>query len=344
MLGVVKTARGEGNVEVRDVPEPQPGPGEVKIAVKNAGICGTDLHIYHDEFMSNPPVVMGHEFCGVIAEVGEGVTAYAPGDRVTCETAAKTCGRCRYCRRGDYNLCKERLGFGYGVNGAFTNYVIAREQLLHRLPDNVDFVAGALTEPLACAVHGVIHLTQVQAGDIVAVTGPGPIGLMVAQVAKAEGGHVVLMGTNRDAARLGVAQNLGLAKVINIEEEDASATIAEMTDGFGADVVFESAGTPPAARMLLNLVRKAGKFTQVGLMGKPFEIDWEKIAYKEIQVTGMFSQNWRDWERALALLSQGKVDARAVVSNQVPITDWKESFDKLEAAQEVKVLLQPVNA
>jgi L-iditol 2-dehydrogenase len=96
--------------------------------------------------------------------------------------------------------------------------------------------------------------------------------------------------------------------------------------------------------MLLDLVRKAGKFTQVGLMGRPFEIDWEKLAYKEIQVTGMFSQNWRDWERALALLSQGKVDARAVVSSQVPITDWKESFDKLEAAQEVKILLQPMDA
>ena len=344
MLGVVKTARGEGNVEVRDVPEPNPGPGEVKIAVRYAGICGTDLHIYHDEFMSNPPVVMGHEFCGEVAEAGEGVTAYSPGDRVTCETAAKTCGRCVYCRRGEYNLCKERLGFGYGVDGAFTSYVIARQELLHRLPENVDFVAGALAEPVACAVHGVITLTQVQAGEIVVVTGPGPIGLLVAQVAKAEGGHVVLLGTNRDAARLKVARGLGLAKVLNIDEEDAGACVNDLTGGLGADIVFESAGAPAAARMLLGMVRKAGKFTQVGLMGRPFEIDWEQIAYKEVRVTGMFSHNWRDWERALALLGQGRVDARALVSSQAPITDWKGSFERLEAAEEVKVLLHPVDA
>ena len=247
MLGVVKTARGKGNVEVREVAERSPGPGEVKIAVRNAGICGTDLHIYHDHFMSNPPVVMGHEFCGEVAEVGRGVTAYAPGDRVTCETAARTCGRCRFCRRGDYNLCNDRLGFGYGVDGAFTNFVIARQALLHRLPDNVDFIAGALTEPLACAVHGVIHLTRVQAGDVVVVTGPGPIGLMVAQVAKAEGGCVILLGTSRDAARLKVARNLGLAGVMNLDEEDAVSFVRELTGGFGADVVFESAGAPPGS-------------------------------------------------------------------------------------------------
>ncbi len=342
MLGVVKTARGAGNVEVREVAEKSPGPGEVKIAVRNAGVCGTDLHIYHDHFMSNPPVVMGHEFCGEVAEVGQGVTAYAPGDRVTCETAAKTCGRCRFCRRGDYNLCNDRLGFGYGVDGAFTNFVIARQALLHRLPDNVDFIAGALAEPLACAVHGVIHLTRVQAGDVVVVTGPGPIGLMVAQVAKAEGGCVILLGTNRDTVRLKVARTLGLAGVMNLDEEDAVSFVRDLTGGFGADVVFESAGAPAAAGLLLDLVRKAGKFTQVGLMGRPFEIDWEQIAYKEVQVTGMFSHNWRDWERALDLLGQGKVDPRAIVSSRVPITEWETSFERLEAAEEVKVLLHPV--
>jgi L-iditol 2-dehydrogenase len=140
-----------------------------------------------------------------------------------------------------------------------------------------------------------------------------------------------------------MARKLGLANVMNIDEEDAAAHVAELTGGLGADVVFEAAGAPPAARMLLKLVRKAGKFTQVGLMGRPFEIDWEQIAYKELQVTGMFSHNWRDWERALALMSQGKVDARALVSRRAPITAWKECFEKLEAAEEVKVLLHPVD-
>ncbi len=342
MLGVLKVARGAGNVEVQEIPEPTVGPGEVKIAVRNAGICGTDLHIFNDHFMSNPPVVMGHEFCGEIVEVGKGVVDYMAGDRVTCETAARTCGTCRYCRRGAYNLCNERLGFGYGVNGAFTNFVIARKELLHRLPDNVDFVAGALAEPLACAVHGVIHLTGVQAGDVVVVTGPGPIGLLVAQVARAEGGCVVILGTDRDKNRLKIAEELGFSQVMNIDREDPGEYIKELTDGFGADVVFEGAGVPKAAEMLLGMVRKLGKFTQIGLMGKPFKIDWEQIAYKEIQVTGMFSQNWRDWERALTLISQGQVNVEALVSSQVPITEWETCFRRLEAAEEVKVLLTPV--
>ena len=342
MLGVVKTARGEGNVELREVPEPSAGPGEVKISVRNAGICGTDIHIFRNHYTFNPPVVLGHEFCGEIAEVGKGVADLSPGDRVTCETTAGSCGLCGYCRRGNYNLCNERLGIGSILNGAFTRYVIAPRRIVHRLPENIDFVAGALTEPVACAVHGVIHITGVKAGEVTVVAGPGPIGLITAQVAQAEGAYVILLGRDLDISRLEIAQKLDLPKVINIDEEDAEAFVSDLTGGVGADVVFECAGAPSAARMLLNLVRKAGRYSQVGLMSTPFEIDWEQIAYKELQVLGTFSQNWRDWGRALELMSQGKVDASAIVSRQASIMEWESSFANFEAAKEVKVLLQPV--
>jgi L-iditol 2-dehydrogenase len=230
------------------------------------------------------------------------------------------------------------------VNGAFTSYLCAREALLHRLPENVDFVTGALTEPLACAVHGVIRKTGVRAGETVVVAGPGPIGLLCAQVAAAEGGEVLLIGTNRDERRLALASKLPLVRTLNLDEKDPKEAVFSLTGGRGADVVLECSGAPPAARMLLGLVRKGGKFTQVGLMGRPFEVDWEQIAYKEIQVTGMFSHTWGDWERALGLMSQGKVDVRALVTREVPLTEWEDSFLRLERAEEVKILLHPVES
>ncbi|MFQ6075682.1 MAG: alcohol dehydrogenase catalytic domain-containing protein, partial [Candidatus Bathyarchaeia archaeon] len=171
---MVKTEKGVGFVELLDVPEPRPGPNEVLVEVKAAGICGTDIHIYHDEFPYNPPVVLGHEFCGLIAEVGENVTGWEPGDRVTCETAGEICGRCLYCRTGRYNLCPERMGLGYNMNGAFAEYVlIPRQEIIHRLPEDVDFVSGALCEPSASVTHAVIDRTKISGGDFVVVTGDG---------------------------------------------------------------------------------------------------------------------------------------------------------------------------
>lgn len=147
-------------MEVQDVSEPEVGPGEVKIEVEAAGICGTDIYIYHDEFMVNSPVILGHEFCGVVKEVGKNVTEFKAGDRVTSETAARVCGKCMFCRIGDYNLCPERLDLSYGVNGVFTKFCVVRKEIVHHLPDNVDFISGALCEPLSCAVHGTIEQTR----------------------------------------------------------------------------------------------------------------------------------------------------------------------------------------
>src|SRR5215204_1342294 len=178
MQAVMKTARGEGNVALRELSQPRPGPGQVLLAVRAAGICGTDLHIYHDEFPTQPPVVLGHELAGEVMATGDGVTGVAPGDRVTTETYFHLCGSCRFCRGGQPNLCPERRSIGSGVNGGFAPYVVVPERNLHHLPEGLTFQEAALTEPLACVVHGALELPKVTAGDVAVVAGPGAIGLL----------------------------------------------------------------------------------------------------------------------------------------------------------------------
>ena len=173
MQAVVKTARGEGNVALRELPQPRPGPGQVLLAVRAAGICGTDLHIYHDEYPTQPPVVLGHELAGEVVAAGDGVTRVSVGDRVTTETYFHLCGSCRFCRGGQPNLCPERRSIGSGVDGGFAPYVVVPERNIHRLPDNLTFQEAALSEPLACVVHGALELPKVTPGDVAVVAGPG---------------------------------------------------------------------------------------------------------------------------------------------------------------------------
>lgn len=343
MKAVVKVRRGEGNIEVQDVQEPEVGPGEVKIEVKAAGVCGTDVHIYHDKFMISPPVILGHEFCGVIREVGKNVTEFKAGDRVTSETAARVCGKCRFCRTGNYNLCPGRKGLGYGVDGAFAKFCVVREQMVHLLPDNVDFISGALCEPLSCCVHGTVEQTGVEVGERVVIVGPGPIGLLSSQISRTEGAYVIVLGLSVDEQRLALARELGADLVVNIEKESPEQIIKDLTKGYGADIVLECSGVAAGARLGLSLVRKKGKFTQMGLFGKPVNINFEDIAYKELKVTGFFSQKWTAWEKALGLLEQGKVKTKPLVTDELPITNWQKGFEKKEKGEGVKTVLYPVD-
>ncbi|MBW2057186.1 MAG: zinc-binding dehydrogenase [Deltaproteobacteria bacterium] len=343
MKALVKYARGEGNMEIREVPEPSPDANQVKIEVKGAGICGSDLHIYHDEIdiPIRTPVVVGHEFCGVIVEVGSGVSDWHVGDRVTGETAFSVCERCEYCRTGNYNLCTERKGIGFWFNGAFTKYVVIPDKRLHRLPDNVDFVSGALCEPLSVVIHGAIELSRIDPGDTVLVSGMGAIGLLAAQVARSEGARVIISGTSQDAKRFDLARSLGFEECVNVEQEDLTGILETATRGRGVDVVLECSGAPEAARVGLEVIKKQGVYAQIGLFGMPFEINFEKIAYKELRVSGCFSQRWTAWERSLKLLERGVVKTRPLVTDILPIERWEEGYRKFETKESTKVVLIP---
>ncbi len=342
---LVKYAPGPGKVELREVAEPSPGSNQVKIQVKAAGICGSDLHIYHGDIKLalEPPVIMGHEFSGVIAEVGEGVSDLEVGARVTSETAMYTCGRCPMCRTGRYNICPEKKLLGYVFDGCFAPYCVVNRELVHPLPDNVDFVAGALSEPLACCVHAVMELTHVVAGDTVLVTGPGAIGLISMQLAKACGGYVVVCGLPQDEDRQSIASELGADLILIVGQDDLEKTIFELTDGQGADVFLECSGAPPAARLGLSLTRRGGQYTQIGLFGRPFELDFETIAYKELRVTGSLGQRWTAWRRGLTLMSRGQVLTKPLVTHILPLDRWQEGFRLFEEKKALKVILEPGN-
>jgi L-iditol 2-dehydrogenase len=342
MLAVRKTARGLGNIEVQDVTEPRAGAGQVVLEVDSAGICGTDLHIYLDEFETYPPVTIGHETAGIIVDLGQEVTGWTVGDRVTTETYFYTCGGCAPCRQGRPNLCVRRRSIGSKQDGAFARYLLTPATNLHRVPDELDLESAALTEPLACTVHGVLETAGVRAGDNVAITGPGPIGLLALQLAKVAGATVAMIGTNQDAERLTLAKELGADHSINVQE--VGNVIESVTDAFkadGADLVIECSGAAPAAKTLLEVARRGGHFCQMGLYGKPISLDQDAICYKELVVTGTNASVTTAWTRALKLLAERKVNAQRLITHRFSIERWDKALEVVRNKEGVKVVLKP---
>lgn len=338
MKALVKVALGPESMHLQDMPDPMVRPGHAVIEVKATGICGTDLHIQAGEYPVNPPVILGHEFSGMVAEVGNDVPTDWIGQRVTAIVYFTTCGVCRFCSTGQWNLCPQRKSVGSGVNGAFARYVLVPARNLRRLPDSVDFVAGAVTEPLACCTHGVLEKAVVRPGDVALVTGPGAIGLLTAQIVLAQGGVVVLAGTPDDEARLELATQLGVQHTTTSSPLDL---LRDLTHGEGADVVFECSGAATAARVGLTAVRRAGQFVQLGLFGRPVEIDWDQAVMKEVDLKHSFASTWQSWEYALRLLGSGQVQTRPLVSDVLPLDEWESAFRRFRQRQGTKFILTP---
>ncbi len=330
-------------MELRDVPEPKPGAGQVKIEVANTGICGSDLHILHSDIAIpvRPPVITGHEFSGTIAEVGEGVEGWKVGDRVVSETAFSYCGVCVHCREGYYNLCNERRTLGYWYDGAFAPYTIVPAARLHALPSELSFLEGALMEPLACVTHATMELTRIEPRDWVLVSGPGAVGLATLQVAKAHNARVMVAGTDVDAERMKKAEALGADLVVNVQKENILDIIKDVTGGVGVDVALECSGSARALETAILGVRKRGQLTQIGLYGKPITVDFERICYKEIKVTGSLGSRWLSWENALYLTKAGKVKLEPLVSDVFPLSDWEKAFGMFERKEGMKIVFDP---
>ncbi len=329
-------------MDLLDVEEPEVSGDLVKIKVAFTGICGSDIHTFKGEY-KNPktPVTLGHEFSGEVIEVGPEVTKFLVGDRVTSETTFETCGECIYCQEKDYNLCAHRKGIGTQVNGSFAPYVVSREESCHHLPENVTFQAAALTEPLACCVHAALEKTTVTSEDTVLIFGPGPIGLLLAQVVKAQGATVILAGITKDKPRLTLGKELGMDYIVDTQAEDLSAVIMKVTNGYGADKVFDCSGAVPAVNEGLALTKKKGTFVQVGLFAEQKnKIDEEAIIQREIEYIGSRSQKPSSWEKALDLLAQGAIDADKMITKIYPLEDWRDAFETVMAGNDIKVLVQ----
>src|ERR1700761_9232189 len=298
MTGLVNFAQDPHSVELRDLPVPEIGEDDVLFSVQAAGICGSDLHQYtgKQSWQVNYPVVLGHEFSGIITKVGSRVKSFKEGDRVVSETAAVLPPNSSFARQGLYNLEPKRLGFGYGVDGAMAPFVKVPARCLHHVPATLTFEQAALTEPCCVAYNAVCANSHVRPADLVVVIGPGPIGLLCAVMARLAGaGHLVMVGIAADANRLEVAKILGVDTVLGAQGEDIPAWFKNFGDGFGADLVIDAAGVSASLKTALDIVRPAGQITKVGWGPQPLNFSLDPLVQKAATLQGSFSHNWPIW-------------------------------------------------
>ncbi|MGB9868060.1 MAG: zinc-dependent alcohol dehydrogenase [Bacillota bacterium] len=344
MLALVKRSNEMNDADVMEVPVPTVGAGEVLIKVRYAGICGTDLHILANEFPHKVPVTLGHEYSGEIAALGPEVAGFKIGDRVVAEPNVGVCGTCFLCRGGNYHVCSKKRAPGSGQDGAFAEFVKVPAVVLHKIPESVSFREAALTEPAAVAAHAVYCRVGVKPGDLVVVMGPGPIGLLCAQLAIIAGAKVLIAGRGSDERRLQVAEAMG-AVAINIEEADLQSAVSQLSRRGGADVVIEASGSAGAINEAIKIVRTCGR---MGIVGIPtaglLNINWSQYVYKSVDVYFAYSSNSDDWERVLFLMDRRKLCLDLLISHEFPLSDWKTAFELARSGKGIKILLSPVGS
>jgi L-iditol 2-dehydrogenase len=342
MQAVVKYQKGQGNVALMDMPEPQCSDDQVIIEIDHCGICGTDLHVYHDRFRNFPPVILGHEFAGAIVERGKNVKSVELGQKFAVFGAiAKICGKCPYCYQGEHFFCKERRGMGHGVNGAFTKYAVVRPDQLYAVPEGVTTREASLVEPLAAAVHAVADVAKFKLGDIALISGPGPIGLLMVKLLARQGIKTIVAGTSDDKLRMDLALQYGAYKTVAVDTEDLTAIIQEDTEGYGVDVAFEVAGVQGSVRNCMENLRPLGHYVQVGHFGKDLVMPWDLVAFRQLRIDGSVGYTRQTWNNTMRILGQG-LDVKDVITHEMSIADWQKGFDLMEAKQAVKVLLNPM--
>jgi alcohol dehydrogenase/L-iditol 2-dehydrogenase len=335
---VVNYAPKKHSVELREIPRPTIGPEDVLLEVAAVGVCGSDLHQWTAEhsWPVNYPVVLGHEFAGVIAETGERVTRWKPGDRAVSETAALIDPDSPMTRQGLYNLDPTRKGFGYGVDGAMTRFVRVPSRCLHRVPDELSFEKAGLTEPCCVAYNSVVMNGNVKPGDRIVVLGPGPIGLLCAAMARLQGAEVAVVGLERDRSRLSVAAEFGCEPLVEGVEDWARAV-----DGLGADGVVDAVGISAALKTAMDLVRPNGWISKCGWGRAPLGFSLDPLVQKNVTLHGSFSHNWPVWERVLRLLATGALDVGKIIGGVYPLEKWHDAFERMHSGEIVKAVLKP---
>lgn len=344
MVGVVQYDLKPLAVELRELPLPEIEEGDVLLEVNAVSVCGSDVHQYHNthSWPVRTPVVLGHEFGGVVARAGRRVRGVKEGDRVVSETAASICGQCLYCRTGEYNLCPKRKGFGYGINGAMAGYVSVPERCLHQIPDSLAFSRAALTEPCCVAYNSVTVNSHIRPGDTVVVLGPGPIGLLAAEMARLNGaGTLIVAGMTQDAPRLRAAEALGVTHAIDIQTTDLVEFVRGLGDGLGADLVIDAAGASAALKAALEITRPGGQITKVGWGPQPLGFSLDPLVQKAIKLQGSFSHTFRHWEKVVAMLAANQINLDPIISCVATLADWKDCFDGMYDGRYVKAVLQP---
>lgn len=343
MKAVLKKTLDPG-VAIEEVPIPQVADDEVLIKVRAAGICGSDVHMYegaasYKVFERFFPLVMGHEFCGDVAEVGKNVTAIKPGDRVVSRVAA-SCGNCFYCRSGRMHFCEEAFQriIGLQKNGGFAEYVAVSEPSCIKMPDNVSYELGALIEPLGVTANAVYD-SGLEMGETVVVQGPGPIGLLTMLFAKARGaGKTIVIGTKADKLRLDLAKKFDADHIIIADEVDAVQAVKDLTGGHGANVVFEASGVPQLVQGAVDMVDKTGRVVVEGIYGSPGQLDFTPMVRSAKRLIGTYGGPIA-WDRMLDWLGAKSYYAGLpiqVVTHRTKLDDAAAAFERSVKKENIK--------
>lgn len=331
--------------EYKDVPEPTCKDDEVVVNVKACAICGSDVHGYDGTSgRRQPPIIMGHEAAGVISAIGKNVTGYQVGDRVTFDSTVY-CGKCWHCRRGEVNLCENRMVLGvacddYRNPGAMAEYVTVPERILYKIPDNVSFVQAAGVEPLSVAMHA-LSMSKFHLGDHAAVVGAGTIGLLLTQLLKAAGASQITV-IDIDEEKLNLAKRFGATTVINSAKEDPASLIRTKGSGRGADIVFEAVGISATIQTAISCVRIGGSIVMVGNLAAKVDLPLQKCVTQQIDLQGTCASAG-EYDVCLELIGCGMVDIDSIISKVAPLSEGAKWFDRLHAAEPglIKVVLEP---
>jgi len=332
MQGITKLSNESGEMDLIEFPRPTAGHGNVVLEVAAAGICGTDIHILKGEYKVVPPVIVGHEVCGFVCDAGEGVDPALVGKRVVTETFYSVCHTCTYCRNGRPNMCANRKSIGTHANGAMTRWVEVPSHGLHAVPDFMSDAAASMAEPVACVTNSMAgEYNYVGPDNEVLVIGPGAIGLIAAQVARAAGANVNIRGTTKDKARLDLAERLGFSV-----SDNGTPLVAQSFDR-----VVECSGSPYGIADALAALTKGGHLMQMGIVGRDSQLPFDYVCYKELKVTAGFASTPKSWLRAMKLIRDRKVDLEPLVSDVCALHAWKTAFDRSMSAEGVKFVFDP---
>ena len=337
---------GIGDMRVEECPKPRIRAGELLVRVRACAVCGGDLRTFrHGHPKIHPPVILGHEFAGVVAEVGADAPSELMGARIVAAPAIG-CGACAYCRAGHTHLCGARETIGFSMDGAFAEYVRIPARAVQlgnvqHIPDDVDDLSAALTEPLACVVNGQEAL-GIGTGDTVAVIGAGPIGILHAELARAAGARVLLL--NRSAQRLADVHDMGYDAYIETGADGGVQAVRDVTDGRGADVVIVTAGSAAAMAAGIAMTARMGRvslFAGLPQDAPPLPLDVNLIHYRQIALHGAFSSEPRHNARALEYIRSGQVRAARILTHAVALSDIAHGFDLVEQRAGLRVVILP---
>jgi len=337
-----------GKIKLEDVDIPKIGPGDILVKVKAALTCGTDVKMYkrgHPKV--KPPMILGHEFAGIVAETGEEAdNQFRVGDKVAVANSAP-CNSCFFCKIGKHNLCERLLEtlIGFSVDGAFAEYIrvpapIVRQNT-YRISDDIPFEEAALLEPLACAINGN-DTANIKLGDVVVIIGSGPIGLIHLQLAKIKGSSKVIVTDLREE-RLKIAAMLGADVVIDASKEDQLCRVKELTGGLGADVVIEAVGLPQTWELAVKMTRKAGTTLFFGGCppGAKITLDTERIHYEDLTLKGIFHHTPLSVLKAYRLISSGKFDGKPLITDRMSLSELEKALQKMGRGECIKVAIMP---